>query len=489
MKSLKINATLNVIQNICKIIFPLVTIPYVCRVLEASNFGKVSFGNSVVRYFVLLAALGIPAYAQREASAFRDDKNRISRFSNQVFSISVYSTIASYIFLFIALFSSSKLSDYAILIILQSATIILITLGADWINVVYEDYFYLTVRYIIFQLISIILLFMFVNTANDYYIYAIINIIATAGGNVLNIFYIRKYVKLKLVPFNETIEHFKPIMILFCVSMTTVIYINSDITILGFYLSDDDVGVYTIASNIYSVVKQVISAVIVVSLPRLAYYLGHDDNEAYMKLALKVLNTLIIISVPLICWLIIFSSDILQLLGGYEYIRGQQSLIILSVGLLFAVLAGFYANGYLLLHKKDKIFLMATTISAALNIGLNLFLIPFIGIVGAAITTLVAEFVMTFISFRAAMKKYRLIVGRSELFSATIGGGIFLLMSIAVKSVNVDSMLNMFVSLFIALPLYFWFLKCMNNPFANSLWIMLVSVWKKGIGVVRILYR
>ena len=148
MKSLKKNAVLNVIQNICKILFPLLTIPYASRVLGADNYGKVSYGNSIVRYFILFAALGVSTYSQREAPSFRDDPEKINTFANEIFTINVWATAISYAVLIALLLVSVKLKDYALVILIQSSAILLTTLGADYINVVYEDYFFITVRYL-----------------------------------------------------------------------------------------------------------------------------------------------------------------------------------------------------------------------------------------------------------------------------------------------------------------------------------------------------
>ena len=115
-KSLKLNAVLNIIKQLCAVVFPLITIPYVSRVLKADSYGKVSFGNSIVSYFALLAALGINDYAVREGAKIREDKEKIKKFVNEIFSINVMSTISSYVLLFVLLLYSKKLYDYRTLI-------------------------------------------------------------------------------------------------------------------------------------------------------------------------------------------------------------------------------------------------------------------------------------------------------------------------------------------------------------------------------------
>lgn len=118
-KSLKINAILNFIKQLCSVIFPLITIPYVSRILQSENYGKYNFGNSIISYFSLIAALGVSTYAVREGAKYRDDKEKITKFSREVFTINIISTIIAYIMLLIVLIIPSPLVIYRKLILLQ----------------------------------------------------------------------------------------------------------------------------------------------------------------------------------------------------------------------------------------------------------------------------------------------------------------------------------------------------------------------------------
>lgn len=102
-KSLGINAVLNGIKNIMSVVFPLITFPYVSRVLQVENLGKYNFANSVNSYFILLAALGISTYAIREGAKYKGDREKISKFSSEIFSINICSMLISYIILILAI--------------------------------------------------------------------------------------------------------------------------------------------------------------------------------------------------------------------------------------------------------------------------------------------------------------------------------------------------------------------------------------------------
>ena len=130
-KFIGINALLNAIKTIFSIIFPLITFPYISRVLGVENIGIYNFSSSVVSYFTLLAGLGISTYAIREGARYRNDRIKISDFCSEVFSINVISTLVSYVILLFCLFFLNKLHDYISIIVILSISISFTTLGCE----------------------------------------------------------------------------------------------------------------------------------------------------------------------------------------------------------------------------------------------------------------------------------------------------------------------------------------------------------------------
>ena len=155
-RSLGLNAVLNGVKQCCSIVFPLITFPYISRVLGNDGYGKYSFSNSITNYFILLAALGIYTYAIREGAKIRDDQKEVDKFCSQVFSINVCSAVISLLLLGLVVFNSPKLSEYKAYIFIQSTAIIMTLLGTDWVNSIFEDYFYITARYIAVQCVCLI---------------------------------------------------------------------------------------------------------------------------------------------------------------------------------------------------------------------------------------------------------------------------------------------------------------------------------------------
>lgn len=392
-KSVAANALLNMFKQVSNVFFPLITYPYISRTLGASNLGIYSFTDSIVSMVLIFACLGIQTYAVREGARIRNDRDKMIKFSTELFSINFICMVISLITMLICIVLIPRLQRNAVIICCLSINVIANILGRDWLNSVYEDFEYITLRYIFFQVIATILMFILVRSEDDFYKYIMIMIFGNSGGYILNVWYTQRYVPLKITNQLNLKHHIKPMLYLFGVSLAIKIYIQSDIMILGFFKTDSEVGIYTIASKVYTIVKSVLNAIIMVAIPRLSLIIGKDTNE-YTKYLKKIKQILYTIVFPCVVGLFMESDNILYLIGGEQFLNGSISLKILCLALIFAVFSCYYANTILVINREDKIFFEATVISAIVNIILNIVLIPFWGIEGAALTTVISEMIV-----------------------------------------------------------------------------------------------
>lgn len=408
-RSIKINAILNVIKQSMSVLFPLITYPYVSRVLGADNLGRYSFSDSIVQIIITLSLIGIPTYAVREGSMIRNEKKKIKDFCSEVFTINILSALLSYAVLFIMVMTIERFRIENVFILILSVNIMSRCLGRDWLNSIYEDYLYISLRFILVHIISLILILIFVKAPEDLPRYVVIMAASELFGNVLNMYYTHKKIPYALKLTKDSVKHLKSILILFCSSVATTIYIRSDIAVLGFLKSDSDVGVYTMSSKIYTIVKNMMNAVITVAIPRLSFYLGRNSDDGkreYNKLLNNLCNILFLILFPAAVGLFCLSGDAMYILGGDEFQRGRMSLRILCVAMMFAVFGCFFAHAVLIINRHEKIFFKATVFSALMNISLNFVFIPLMGIDGAALTTAISELCIVIYCGLAARKHY-----------------------------------------------------------------------------------
>lgn len=405
-KSIKLNAFINAIKVAMSIIFPIITFPYASRVLGAENIGKVQFGSSVVAYLSLIAALGINTYATREGAILRNDKEKLQKFANQIFTINLITTLFTYLIMLVLLILPTKLINYRLLILIQSLSILFSTMGVDWIYNIHEDYVYITKKSILTQIISMILLFLFVKKSEDYYIYALISVIATGSVSIFNFIHARKYCKLKIVRSLNLKKHLKSMIILFSNTLAINIYVNSDVIILGMMSGDFAVGLYAVSVKVYTIIKNLVNAITSVTLPRMSLY-ANEDKEKYEYLLEKLLKTILTLIIPAICGIIILSKQIVLLIAGKEYLEATVSLRILSIALAFATLGNILVSGILIPNKQEKYAFKATLIAAILNIGLNFIAIPLWKQNGAALTTVIAEISVCVVCLHYTKKIYK----------------------------------------------------------------------------------
>lgn len=391
LKVLKLNMLLNTIKGIMGIIFPLLSFPYVSKILGVENLGRYNFAYSIVSYFLLLAGLGINTYAIREGARIRDNYNEFNEFVNEMFSINIISTGVSYILFIILLLLIPQLHGYSVLLVILSIQMIFRVIGIDWVYTIYEDYIYITTRSIIFQCLSLLLLFTIVKSPRDLNLYSCISVIASVGSNVLNYFHSRKYCHVHWTTRINWKKHLKPIMILFAMSVTVTIYVSSDTTILGFICGDAAVGIYSVSTKIYSIVKTILSSILVVSIPSLSSLLVKSDKKEFNYIAADIYSTLLSLLVPCIVGIISLRREIVCVIADISYIRASTSLALLSIALFFCMCAWFWGQAILVPLKLEKEVFRITLISAFVNILLNFILIPIFWENAAALTTIIAE--------------------------------------------------------------------------------------------------
>lgn len=463
-RSIKVNATLNIIKTICSVVFPLITFPYATRILGTDNYGLYSFSASIISYISLIGGFGLASYATREGARKRSNKADIQTFVNQIFTLNILTTAIAYFILGVLLVTWDKLATYTNCILILSISIFFATIGVDWINIIFEDYKYITLRYIACYIIQIALLFILVRSKEDVLNYALVSVFSTVIANVLNVFYIRKKYKivLSISATKDTIRHIFPAVVFFANSIVTIIYINSDITILGVLKGDYSVGIYSVASRIYLLVKQVIGAITAVIIPRMSALVAEKDEKSIENIYKGVVKTVLLILIPSVFGLFMEADNIVHLISGPDYIAASSPLRILSISLLFAVLSNIFINAILIPYRKEKSVLIITSVSAVVNIALNFYLIPEYDYNATAITTLIAE-IIVFTTGLYVSWKIKKINAVKELIISSIGGITILLICLLGKFLFSDYLVELLFSVSISIIAYSVFLYIVKD--------------------------
>ncbi len=466
-KSIGVNAVLNFIKVGCSVIFPLITFPYTSRVLQVENIGKVNYGNSIITYFALFAALGISTYGVREG-ARRKKGAEFDRFASEIFSLNLLTTAISYAVLFLLLLTVPKFRDYRAVILIQSMTILLTTLGVEWVNTVYEDFLYITIRSIAVQILCMAALFLFIHRPEDYLKYACISVMSSSIMCIANWIYCRRYVRIRVLFSGDIFRHWKPMFIFFANSLAITIYVSADTTMLGWISGDYYTGLYAVSVKIYQIVKRLMTAVYTVTIPRLSRYVGRGEWQNYRRLLTQICGCVILLVVPCMTGLAVYARNIIQILSGDSYLPAVRSLQILAVALLFAVGSGVVVNCINTPNGFEKTSLSATIAAAVVNVGLNVVLIPVFRQDGAALTTVLAEAMVLIICLvRLHDIDHYMDVREvlSQLGYAVAGSLLILWISLAIGRLGLSSLLSLVLGIFLCTAAYAVLLAAGRNRY------------------------
>lgn len=476
-KSLAKNAGLNMFRTFMNMAFPLITYPYITRVLGVNNIGKYNFSSSIIGYLALISGFGISSYAVREGAKLRETKDKETSFASQMFTISLTTTFLAYLIMAILCMVDS-ISPYTKLILIQSVTLIGTAVGVEWLNSVYEDFTYITIRTLVFQILSLVLMFLFVKDSNDLYVYAWISVLSSIGGYICNFFHCRKFVKFKITNSLNLHEHFKSLLTFFFSNLTTTIFVNSDQTMLGLMCGDYYVGLYAIAVKVYNVLKNIFSSILFVIIPRICSLTGNENERKRVELAEQTLVVILILVIPMSVGIFSVADKAVLAVGGSEYLGGTSSLRILACSVFAAALASYMTYIYVIPNGHDRILLISSTVSAFINVGLNLFMIPLWQHNGAALTTLISEFAVFVIEWLYVRPKMNYVVILKNFFQALISSLIMAIAIFAIDHINLGVVALTIVEVIVGVVIYYVLMILMRNK-------MIIKITYKTIGKMR----
>ena len=208
--SVKFNFIMNAILTVSSVLFPLITFPYISRVLLVAGNGKVAFATSVVSYFTMFASLGLPTYGVRACAKVRDDKEKLSQTVQELLIISGITTAITYIVFFVSLFVIPEFAAERKLLMVTALSIGLTSIGVQWLYNALEQYSYITTCALAFKVIGMALMFVLIRKPEDYVLYGFVYVVGSFGSYVMNFLRLRKFVSFKKTGSYNLRQHIKP---------------------------------------------------------------------------------------------------------------------------------------------------------------------------------------------------------------------------------------------------------------------------------------
>ncbi|MBO4859272.1 MAG: oligosaccharide flippase family protein [Treponema sp.] len=405
-KSIKANAFFKTLMSIVNIVFPLLTAPYVARILSVDGYTEYNKIVSMLTWFSPFAVFGIYTYGMRTISQIKNDREAVSKLFSQLFAFSIFaSTLVTVIFLFLVLLVPS-FNEYKWMYAIASCQLLFICFATDWANEAYESYGFILVKSFLCRLLYVIAVFVFVKKENDAIIYVSLSSISVIINNVFTFVYAKRHIKFSRFSLSEEFKLIKPLFVVFLLVNSSMLYTIFDRFVLTWFSDKLNLTYYNVSQTIVIAVINVTSSIVLVSIPRLSYLWANDLKEEYYSLLKKTSGTFVALNTPCCIGLACLSYEVIYYYSGIKYIAASFTFLLFSIRYYISAFDMILAKQVLLAIGNEKILTKIYYIGGACNVASKLFLI----IVGhltpelCVITTAIADLVVIILEINSIKK-------------------------------------------------------------------------------------
>lgn len=391
MQSVRRNFLYYALLTAVRYVFPLLTFPYVTRVLGVTNIGICSFVDSIIDYFIIVSMLGTDLVGIREIARCRGDHKKLNEVFNGLFWLNSIITSIALVLLFIVTLNVDQLREHWQMMCIGGLKLLMNYMLIEWLYTGLEAFRYITTRTIIVRLLYVIAVFVFIHEQNDYPIYYLLTVSTIASNALINLLYSRKFVRLRLHGIHLRL-FVKPVMTMGVYQILTSMYTTFNVVFLGLVANKTEVGYYTTGSKLTNMVLVLFTAFTSVMLPRMSSIAS--DDMAFKDMLTKSNRLLFTFSVPLFIFSFIFAPTIVGLIAGSGY---EGAILPMRIMVLLIIIIGYeqiIIVQALAPLKKDSAILRNSIIGALTGLGLNIALVPIFKSVGTSVVWVSSEFIV-----------------------------------------------------------------------------------------------
>ena len=387
-KSIKKNYIYNTAYQVLVLITPLVTTPYLSRILGADGVGTVSFAESVVAYFTLFATLGITTFGQREISYVQDDREKRTRIFWETKSLQAITSLSALVLYIIF----SLLQEQRVLYLILSLNVLTVLFDVVWLIQGMEEFGKIVFRNVLFKLLNIIYIFVVVKTKDDILKYVFGLAFFVFLSNISLWVHIPQYVGKPNFKEIQPFRNIKVVLALFIPTIAVQIYTVFDRTMIGLITKDAfENGYYEQAIKISKMVMTVVTSLGTVMIPRIGYHYGRGEIEIVKNYMYRGYRFVWFLGTPLCLGLIGTSASFVPWFFGPGYEKVVPLLSILSFLIIAIGINNVTGLQYFVPTKRENLLTVTVVTGACVNFVLNLLLIPHFKSMGAAVASIVAE--------------------------------------------------------------------------------------------------
>ncbi len=429
MKLIK-NYFYNVGYQVFILLVPLVTTPYITRVLGSTGVGINAYTNSIIQYFILFGSIGISLYGNRTIAYERDDKQKMSQSFWEI-SILRFITIAlAYAAFLVFLLFTKKYHQFYFY---QSFQVIAAAFDISWLFMGLEDFKRTVLRNFMVKIISVASIFMFVKTSHDVGIYILVLTLSTLLGNLSLWGYLKRTVNKPDLQHLHLFKHIRPSVSLFIPQVAIQIYLVLNKTMLGSISGVQSAGFYENSDKMVKMLLAVVTATGTVMLPRMAHTFVAKDFKQLHRYLYTSFDFVSFISIPLAFGLSAVAPKFAIWFMGKEFAITGQLIAVLSIVIVLIAWSNVIGTQYLLPTNQTRQYTVSVTAGAVVNLLLNIWLIIQFGVMGAVVATVLSEFAVTGIQLYFIRNQVKITKLFGDLWKYLLSG---LIMYLVVRYMN-----------------------------------------------------
>ena len=387
------NIFYNVLLAISQVLFPLLTFPYLARVLGPENIGLYNFSESYARYFALVAALGISVYGVREIAKKQDQPKALSNTFAELFLINFIATcVLSIVYIFTIVYST-KLSSNANLFYWSFLFFFFQVFVLEWFFTGINQFKYIAVRFFIIRLVFIASIFIFIKEANDYVKYMQLQVGLTFFLSVINFVYLFKFIDLKNIRLSELslLKHLKPLLLLFLTLFSISVYLHFDTVLLGILADNESVGYYSAPLKLVKIIIAVLASITAAMFPKMVQFFEQGEMVEFEKMLRQSFELVVSIGIPTTILVYILAPEIIYILFGSSFEQAIIPLQITAPLILIVSLSTIFGFQILSVHSKDSAILKSAVAGMLFSLTASFLFIPKFKQDGAAYIILFTE--------------------------------------------------------------------------------------------------
>lgn len=343
--SVKLNAVFKTLMSIVNIVFPLITAPYIARIISIDGFTEFNKAQSMISWFSPFAVFGVYTYGMRSISQIRSDKRKVSELFTTLFIISIFTSLFVTFIFIVLVFLLPGLSAYKLLYLAFSLQLLFICFATDWANEAFESYGFILVKTFFCRVLYVVAVFLFVKKENDILIYVILTSLSLMINNLLTFFYAKRRIPFAKVHLKNITTLIKPLFIVFLLVNSSMLYTVFDRFVLSFFGNKIHLTHYNMSQTLILAIVNVTSSILLVSIPRLSFYWAQNDKDNYYRLLKSSSSIFMALHTPCCFGISCLAYEIMYLYGGTNYSAGY---IVLS---LFAI--RYYVSAFDMVLSKQ----------------------------------------------------------------------------------------------------------------------------------------